>query len=438
MKKFYKNKNVLVYGMSSSGIWASKLLKKLKANLFVFDDDETKLKELGLTNCTILNKITDSIIKTLNIIIVSPAIEKTNKVIQLAKQNNIMVISELEFAAQFCKKLVAVTGTNGKTTTVELITSILKTKYKAISCGNIGYPLSKAVLKNRTSIKVVEVSSFMLENAKTFSPNVATVLNISPDHLVRHKTMQEYTSLKLSIFKNLKPNNYAVLNLDENLNMNLNCKTLTYSYSKMADVRVKDGAIYLKDKKLLNINQLKLKGKHNIYNVMCAVCFAYIFRVKPEKIKTALMSFTPSQFRNEHIATINNIKFINDSKSTNLASTFASVEANKGSLILMLGGSKKDLNYTQFFQNLTKRVKLIIAFGEIKEMLEQVNNQKFKMEICQNLDEAFNVATNNALANDTILFSPSSASYDQFKNYIERGNKFNEKVKEYEIKQTQK
>lgn len=200
----FKNKNILVYGMSISGEWATKLLLKLRANVFLFDDDLEKLKAKNFRNCFIVNSLDESLIKEFDAIVVSPSIPKDNNVIIWAKQQNIKVFSELEFASQFCKKIVAVTGTNGKTTTVQLITAILRKKYKAYACGNIGYPLSKAVLEKKKGIFVAEVSSFMLENCETFSPHVATVLNIEPDHLVRHKTMEEYTKTKLNILKNLK------------------------------------------------------------------------------------------------------------------------------------------------------------------------------------------------------------------------------------------
>jgi len=436
--KNLKNKNVLVYGMSSSGIWASKLLKKFKANLFLLDDNPNKLSELGITNCTLLSSINEDIVKILNLIIVSPAIEKSNKIFPIASKYNVKIVSELEFASWFCGQLVAVTGTNGKTTTVELITAILNTKRKSIACGNIGYPLSKAVLKNKSSIKVAEVSSFMLENATTFHPSVATILNIKPDHLTRHKTMQEYKRLKLNIFNNLTSKDYVVVNLDEGISVPTQVKQLTYSHTKNATVRVKDGSIYLKGEKLIDINQLKIKGKHNISNVMCAICYACIFKVNPNKIKQVLKNFTPNDFRNQLIASVNGIRFINDSKSTNIASTLASTESNKGALVLILCGSNKELDYAELFQKLTKRVKLIVAFGEISNQIELANNQKFKLMRCENLTQAIEISIQNALAGDTVLFSPSSASYDQFENYIQRGKAFNEKVKEYEIKQTQK
>ena len=165
---------------------------------------------------------------------------------------------------------------------------------------------------------------------------------------------------------------------------------------------------------------------------MCAICYGLIYKVKLSKIKQAILSYNPEHFRIEAIAKVNSINFFNDSKSTNIASTLASTETIKGSIILLLGGSKKGLDYTQLFEKLTKRVKQICVFSEISNDLILANNGKFKMEDCKTLSNAFDFAISVSKPNDTILLSPASASYDQFKNYIERGNAFNKKVKEYE------
>ena len=274
----------------------------------------------------------------------------------------------------------------------------------------------------------------MLEHADNFAPRVATVLNIAPDHIIRHKTMEEYTRLKLSIFKNLKPANYAVVNLDDKISPSADSMSITYSYKHTADVYVKNGYIYLHQHRLVAINELKLKGKHNILNIMCAVCFAYIYKVKPHKIREALLEYAPEHFRNELVADINGVQFINDSKSTNIASTIASVDSVKNPIILLLGGSNKGLDYTELFGRLPKRVKKIIAFGEIVDVLKEANADKFNIECVIDLKSAFDIATTDIKKNDTIILSPASASYDKFKNYIERGKYFNQLVREYESK----
>lgn len=434
----FKYKNFLVYGMSSSGEWVAKLLRKLKANVYLFDDNQEVLKTKKIKNCYIINELNENLISQFDFIVVSPSIEKENQFLQIAMKYEIKIFSELEFSARFCKNLVAVTGTNGKTTTVQLITALLQKKKKAVACGNIGFPLSRAVLEYKNNLKVAEVSSFMLENCETFSPHVATVLNIDADHLIRHKTMQEYANLKKSIFKNLKLNDYAVVNLDKDINPTNQCLTVTYSYNHLADVYVKNGAIYLHDEKIININELKLKGKHNIYNIMCAICFAYIYKVKIREIKNVLFNFSSEKFRIEHVAKVNDINFVNDSKSTNIASTLASVETVKGALILMLGGSNKALDYKPMFEKLSKRVKHIVVFGEIANQLLLDNEEKFKINKFKNLKEAFNFALSIANKNDTILLSPATASYDQYKSYVERGKDFNNLVKDYENKATKK
>lgn len=433
----YKNKKVLVYGMSLSGKWVSKLLVRLSAKVFIYDDNINKLNTQTNKKTFVVQQINEDLIAHFDLIIVSPSISKDNEIISIAKLNSVPVFSEVEFASQFCKNIMAVTGTNGKTTTVQLISALLNKKKQAVACGNIGYPLSRAVIENKKALKVVEVSSFMLENCNTFSPHIATILNITPDHLVRHKTFEEYDNCKRSIFKNLTPKDYVIVNLDNKITTNLDCKTVTYSYNQIADACVKNGYIFLQDNKIIALNELKLKGKHNIYNILCAICFAFINKVKPSLIREALLEFELDNFRIEKVGEINHINFYNDSKSTNIASTLASVETIKGAIILLLGGSNKELDYCELFEKLSKRVKLVIAFGEIANELEKCNANKFKLEKCENLSLAFDLAVSLAQKKDNILLSPASASYDEFENYIARGKFFNNKVREYENKTKQ-
>ncbi len=423
--------NVLVYGLSVSGEWASKLLKKKKANVFLYDDNAETLNKKKIKNCYVLNELNENLISQFDFIIVSPSIEKDNKYLLIAKKLNIKIYSELEFASSFCKKLVAITGTNGKTTTTKIITALLQTKHKAIACGNIGYPLSRAVLESKNSIKVCEVSSFMLENAKTFSPQVVTITNIEPDHLIRHKTIEEYRYLKQSIYKNLKAKDFAVVNLDEKIKQPENTQIVTYSHKKTADVCFKNGSIFLHNEKVIDINEINLKGKHNIQNVMCAICFAYIYKIKINKIRNVLINLQGEKYRIEKVATVNEINFVNDSKSTNIASTLASTETVKGTITLILGGSNKNLDYKPLFNKLTKRVNQILVYGEIANQLVLDNDNKFPIQKFERLDECFKYAIKNAKPNDTILLSPATASYDQYSSYIERGKHFDALVKEY-------
>ncbi len=431
MKRF-KEKNVLVYGLSSSGEWVSKLLLKEKANVFLFDDDKEVLKNKKIKGCYILTELNENYINELDYVIVSPSIEKTNSNLVLMKSLGKTIFSEVEFASFFAGKFIAVTGTNGKTTTVNLISVILNKKKPAIACGNVGYPLSKAVIKNKNAIKVVEVSSFMLENAYSFCPSVATLLNISPDHLVRHKTMDEYKNLKLSLFKNLTRKDYAIINLDEKIQPTVSAKTITYSYDHYADVYVKDGYIYLHKDRVVAINELSLKGRHNVYNVMCAICVGFLYNVKIEKMRSALISFKGDRHRIETVGVVNDITFINDSKSTNISSTLACVDCFKAPIRLLLGGSNKDLDYTKLFSKLSKKVKYIYAFGEIKDSLVASNKNKFPIKTGKCMQEAFDLATKDSLSGDYVVLSPATASFDEFNNYIERGERFNQMVKEYE------
>ncbi len=430
----YKYKNFLVYGLSSSGESVSKLLKRLHANVFLYDDDEIKARNLHIPNCYVLSDINEDLISQMDYMIVSPSITLDNQYIRMAEAHGVKVFSEIEFASQYCDKLVAITGTNGKTTTVQLITAILNQKHKAIACGNIGYPLSRAVLEKNRYIKVAEVSSFMLEHCDTFHPHVATVLNISPDHLIRHGDIDTYTEIKKKIFQNLQSKDHIVINIDEGLDIESSAKRITYSYDHHADISVRDGYIYLFGDRVISIHELPIKGRHNVYNTMCAIAYGYIYKVSIKKMREALISFVPEKYRNELVAVVNNIRFVNDSKSTNIASTLASVSSMKSGVILLLGGSKKGLDYSQLFTHLSKKVKEIIVFGEISEDLINANTN-FSIHEVKDLSDAVDMAIELAIPNDTILLSPASASYDQFENYIERGRLFDRKVRAYEISQ---
>lgn len=431
MKNNFKHKNALVYGVSISGEWVANLLNKLKVNVYIFDDNEEKLRNAKLKNVYLVYDLNEQLISQFDFLILSPAITLNNPYVKLANKLNKRIYSEVEFASQFSKNLVAITGTNGKTTTVELTAKILSKKYKSVACGNNGYPLSRAVLEHKNAIHVTEISSFMLEHCDSFSPHVATITNIEPDHLIRHKTMKEYTNLKYSIFKNLKQNDYAIINLDDKIHCTRDCITVTYSQKRVADIYLKNGYIYIHQHKIIALNELKLKGKHNVYNVMCALAFAYIYRVPVLKIIEALKEFELSAYRVQKVATVNDITFINDSKSTNIASTLACVESIKTSIILLLGGQEKGLDYTKLFAKLPKRVKHIIAFGQIADKLIEENTD-FEITKTSDLNSAFSLAVSLVNPLDAIVLSPASASYDQFPNYIARGKAFNKMVYGYE------
>ena len=425
-----KNKKVLVYGMSQSGIWVTKLLKKKHAKVYIYDDNRDQVRK-NYRDCYLVENLTEDLISSMDMLVVSPSIELDNPNLNLAREHKVPIISEIELASSYVKKYVAITGTNGKTTTVELVAKILSKQHMAVACGNNGYPVSRALLERKRSIFVMEVSSFMLEHADSFAPHVATVLNIEPDHLIRHKTFESYKDLKLSIFKNIKPRDYAVINIDSNIIPKLEAMTVTYSCRRQADVYLKNGYIYLHQHRIIAIKELKLKGRHNVLNVMCAICYADIYKVKPAKIRQAIIEYSPEPYRNERVAVKNGIEFINDSKSTNVASTLASVESVKNPIVLLLGGSDKGLDYKPLFESLPKMVKKIVAFGRIASTLAAANEERFELVKAVDLPSAFTLATQDLKKHDTVLLSPATASYDQFNNYVERGKCFNQLVSEY-------
>lgn len=441
-------KKVLVYGLSSSGIWSSILLIKKNAKCFVYDDNKLALNNLKfpekysnlLCKVSKISKLTNEFLLSIDAIVLSPGVSINKKQIQFAKQNGKLIISELELGYLFCKnKILAITGTNGKTTTTELLTTILKTQTKAVSVGNVGYPITQAVVEKRKGYFVTEVSSFMLEAIYSFRPNIATITNISPDHLDRHKTYDNYKKLKIKIFDFLGKNNLAVVNLDDDY-VNL-IKPNLYQIVFFSQKYVCHGAylfnnvVYYSNKKaekIISLNDVKLKGKHNVYNILCAICFAKKLNIKTKNIVKVLKIFKTIKYRYEFVQNVNDIMFINDSKSTTVASTNMAVESTNQPIILLLGGSDKNLSFDDLFVNFEK-VKFYCVYGQTaQKIFETAKNKNItNIQMFENLQTSFDYAVKIAVPNDCVLLSPACASFDQFKNYEDRGEYFNKLVKEY-------
>ena len=400
----FENKNVLIYGAGISGKSAYEFLKSHNVNVYIFTDKKADdLKELNL-----LSSFSAVLKIKFDYVILSPGVSIIgNKNITKLKKSGALVLSELELGYLFCKgKFIAVTGTNGKTTCVNLIYHILKDKYKTFLCGNVGTPITSICdSTDEDSVVVCEVSSFMLECVSpNFKPDISVLLNITPDHLSRHKTFDEYYRCKTNITNFQNQNDYLLL--PANLwNIQTNAQKILVAG---------------------NNYKSNLIGDFNKLNIAFCEKVCELLDIGKKEFAKKLKTFSPVKFRLQNLGKKKGITYINDSKSTNPDSTVCAIKAIKKPAIVLLGGSDKGNNFNNIFE-LKNKIKLAIIYGQTADILENdaifcgFNNiAKF-----ENLKDALKYLNKFTKRGDIVLFSPACASYDEFNNYVERGNFFN-------------
>ena len=412
-----KNKSILIYGLGVTGRELIKFMIQKKANVFIYDDKN----HLKIENTQWLNA--ENEVDFLDFVVISPGIGES-KVLSKLKLYNIPIYSELKFASMFTKgKIIAVTGTNGKTTTVNLLSEIFKSaKIKHCLCGNVGLPLISC-LNKKVDYYICEVSSFQLENLGDFKPYISVLLNVAPDHLSRHKTMENYTKIKFSIFENVKRG--AVINLSlKNIEFeqNVNCLKKFFSGYSVADAFIDCNVLTYEDVKI-SCDKLKLQGNKNYENVLACIIVAKMCNISAKHITEAVTSFKGLEHRIEFVCNYDNVTYINDSKATNPDSTCSALECFKN-VILLLGGFDKGLSFDNIFK--FKNIKKVVLFGQAKHEI-YLTAKKFGFKnvfLSDSLFDAVSIAKNNAVTGDVILFSPACSSYDSYKNYEERGADF--------------
>jgi len=440
-------KNILILGAGSSGIAAAKLAAKQK-NIVTLLDEKTPnnanllFKELqGYPVQQVMNFNKKQFPDTYDLIIVSPGIALDCKLGRLAAASGAPICSELAYAAQYCPwPMLAITGTNGKTTTVEMLTHCLNTaQKKAIAGGNIGLPLSQIILDAPPlDYVILEISSFQLEQSppEKLHPQAAAVLNITPDHLNRHHDFETYKQLKLSILKNSKTT-LAVYH--ENLQVSLpNLHGITFSaqpHSK-ADFQYQKNALgQQKEKKfcpLIQTDQLPFIGLHNYENALAVLAIAFSIGIAPESMLPGLKTFRTGAHRIEKIAQHNGVTYINDSKATNVDAVIQallSIGKDSPKIILIAGGVDKKCSLKELVPYLQKFVKQIYLIGACRDRLNQSWQTVVSTHICESLEDAVQHSVATAKDGDIVLLSPACASQDMFKSYIERGNVFTNAVK---------
>lgn len=442
-----RNKKISIIGAVRSGVGAAKLAKNLGAIPFVSDSgSQEKLKSSIeiLKNEKIDFEIGSHSDKVFDcdLMVVSPGVPSNAKVIKEAGEKKIKIISEIEFASLFCKaNVIAITGTNGKTTTTSLCGYLFnECGAKTYTAGNIGLAFSEIVLDAKADEYVsLEVSSFQLDLIDTFKPKVAMILNITPDHLNRYdNSVDKYAESKLRIFENQNAGDYLILNKDSELLNHYfkktNSKTLFFSTRK----KVSNGC-YLdnqtvkfvrndKEEFSCAVSDIFIQGEHNIQNAMAVIIAAKIFNLDNKKILEALKSFKGVEHRLELVREIEGIKFINDSKATNVDSVIVALKSFDEPIMLILGGQDKGNDYSMIENLVVEKVKKIYAIGSSAEKVFNYFHKKVKTEIKKDLDEVINAALSEARSGDVVLLSPACASFDMFDNYEHRGKVFKEIV----------
>ena len=432
---------VCVVGRGISGRSAYDYLNKHKFDVFYIDE-----KFLNSNITSLKKEELDRLFEGLSFIVISPGISLDLPIILEAKKRKIKIVCEFEFGATKLKgDIIAVTGTNGKTTTVSLINYILKECEESLFLGgNIGIPVTSFCdYTKRESVSVLECSSYQLESAKDFHAHIACILNITTDHLSRHKTMKKYIWCKQNIVKNQTEKDYLIINADDEILMQNIPKTKAKIYyfslkNKVVGCYIKRNSIYFNDNKnevkLLSLKSIKLVGSHNVSNILASVLAVYL-QTKNKDILKVVYDFNGIEHRIEYVKTINKISFYNDSKATNIDSTIVATKSFKCEINLILGGSDKGYDFDDLFKNLPKNVKNIAIFGETRYKIA-ISAQKYKFlnyQICDTLKDSIKYCYDVASKNSIVLLSPACASFDQFSNFEERGNVFKKIVKEIDL-----
>jgi UDP-N-acetylmuramoylalanine--D-glutamate ligase len=438
-----KGKKVLVVGLGRAGIAAAKLLEARGARVTVTDKkgrEELKeaLREFEGRRIRIEpGSHPSELLGDRELIVASPGISPNIPLLERAKEKKIPIIGELELASSFLKvPIIAVSGTNGKTTTTTLVGKILKKEGKRVAvAGNIGHPLSSCV-NGSYELIVTEVSSFQLERIKTFHPFISIMLNIAPDHLDRYRDLDEYIEAKKKIFLNQRESDFAVLNRDDP-----NCRTLSIGAKEIFFSREElEEGVYLKGERvmanlsgrsqeIIHQEEIGIKGPHNLENALAAIATCLILKVKITSIRRVLKKFKGIPHRMEFVGEIKGVRFINDSKATNVSSVMKSLVSFKEPIILIAGGKDKGLDYSSLRSLVEKRVKALILLGEAKEKIAQALSSCKRIKMAEDMKEAVNIAFELAEEGEIILLSPACSSYDMFQDFQERGEAFKEAVR---------
>jgi UDP-N-acetylmuramoylalanine--D-glutamate ligase len=442
-------KRVLVVGLGRSGVASALFLKSRGARVTVSDaKSEDQLREqiptlLDAGIAVETGAHGERTFQNQDLIVVSPGVPVDAEPLKQARALGQPVIGEIELASQFLRgPIVAITGSNGKTTTTTLVGEILTASgLETLVGGNIGTAaISLTEQATSETAIVLEVSSFQLETIQSFRPKIAVVLNITPDHLDRHRTFAAYVDAKARIFENQQSDDFAVLNADDPTCVELATRTRAqvFWFSRKRDLEsgafVSDGRISFRRngsvQTVMAVSEIPLKGSHNLENVMAAVCASALMGCEPEKIRAAIVNFKAVEHRLEYVTTIRGVEYYNDSKATNVDATIKALESFPANIHLILGGKDKGSDYTVLNELLRQRVKSVYTIGAAAEKIQSHIKGSAQIVRSGTIESAIRQASASAQAGDVVLLAPACASFDQFQNYEHRGRVFKELVQQ--------
>lgn len=441
-------KNVLVVGLARTGVAAAEFLARRGAQVTVSELKPweevgafaEQLRPLGV-NLECSGHQPQTFLRA-ELIVLSPGVPLDLPVLEAARQRGIEIISELELAWRFLRgTVIAITGSNGKTTTTALLGNVFAAAgYSAQVGGNIGTPAITLVeAASDASVSVLEVSSFQLEAITSFRPNLAALLNITPDHLDRHASMQDYITAKMRLFAYQHGDDFAIFNADDPYAAELSSQVRGHCFWFSRRHRLDKGAYLEGDwigfanasvhERILRRGDVRLKGSHNLENVLAAVCAARLLQVPPAAIQAAVATFEGVEHRLEFVAEIGGVTFYNDSKATNVDAALKAIEAFPGNLIVILGGKDKGADFSPLRPVLAERARHILLIGAARRKIAAHLGDGLAMEQLETLPQAVARAAQLATAGDTVLLAPACASFDQFENFEHRGRVFKEEVR---------
>ena len=443
-------KNYLIVGAGRSGIAAGQMLTQLGENFTIYDakcDLDTKNVASQISDTAdipfLLGDVSTDQLAGFDICVVSPGVPLDTPIMKTVAKCNIPVYSEIELAYLYDKgSIIAITGTNGKTTTTSLVYEIMRDFDKdTLLVGNIEIPYTGLALTSKDSgATVAEISSFQLETMITFRPKVSAILNITPDHLDRHKTMENYADIKKSIAKNQGAEDFCVLNFEDpylkDFGANLGCKAVYFSaYRELTDGwYYKDGTIYEavngNATAFINVDESNLVGLHNYENIMAAAAMTKSYGVPDEVIKNAIRKFRAVEHRIEYVATKKGVKYYNDSKGTNTDAAIKAIDAMPSTTVLIGGGYDKDADFDEWVSHFPGKVRKLVLIGQTREKIASACDKIGFTDYCfaEDLEEAVKLCAEAAQSGDCCLLSPACASWGMFKCYQQRGDMFKEYV----------
>lgn len=442
------NKKVLILGFSTTGIASAKYFQKHGAKVFISEyNDFEKMKDKDKKELELLKKLkinvefnghSDEFIKDSSFCILSPSVPTDAPVLAKLNSLNIKYFSDIEYVSfENNSKIITITGTNGKTTTTALISHVLSSKFDAPYCGNIGISPMEYLDKN-VDYFVIEASSFQLNYSPSFTPYIGIFCNLTPDHILWHKTLENYFEAKAKMFRNMDKNNHAILNYDDNFTKKLGeeIKANVYYFSTNENYNSNLNMAYLKNNKIfynkeeiIDINELKIVGPHNIQNAMCAIIASKIINIDNQTIKKQLKSFNAIEHRLEFIRTIEGTDYYNDSKATNPEASIVAINSFENKkVVLIAGGRDKKTSLTDFVKSVKEKISKVVLIGEATQRFkdELYNSGYMNIVNSKTLEEAIDIASLDKP--DVVLLSPACASFDMFECYEQRGEVFRKYV----------